>query len=955
MAGIAALSTLAVGSTGAYFTGAVTTASQTATVGKLDAPASFTASKVSAPNGTTGTRTDVQWSDATPSWAAANSAQYTLERTATGSFDDPASNVRLATDTTTRGLSDTVGGVATGAWQAQQVESTLLQQGNFSLINGRVFFNGSLFKEATSTVMLQSTGVLREITGWGAEVKKISAGRDHVCGLLVTGKVQCWGYNGSGQLGDGTQIDSTVSSAPVSISDVGNVFQGKTIVGVDAGMSFTCAWSADGTTGCWGLNNYGQLGNAGVTGALSTTPVIVDAAKNASGATLAKAPVRFLTAGEFHVCAVRGSITAADGTVTAPSNEESVVCWGRNNWKQLGANVAQNASARNYTPTAVKDTNLQFTGITSIAAGEAVTCVVNDKTTTANIACWGGGGLGVLGDGVGHEEALPVAITSSARGFTAVAIGVWHGCGVTPTQYTCWGTNQNGQLGNNTAVAGGTLFAPQGPFPIGRYLGTKAGSAVSVSVGWLHSCVTTSDGSMACWGLNNNYQLAQNTSTTDLYIPTAVVQNVGTSQSPIYSPMRPRLIRGSGQADSAVGFVNGAVVAWGSSPVTQSGWPSDLTSISQGTDFICGVSASRGLMCGGTLNTSGQLGNGNMTNPTNSAPAVVSDPNQVLTGKTIIDLDSGSRHTCALAADGTIGCWGGNNVGQLGQVNSMMTTNSASVLAVTNYSGNLTAPEKKALEIASGHAFSCVTTPTSVVCWGDNSYGQLGGDRTLAWDNAARPVAGNAFSSGARSLSASRGSVCAIGAADGRAYCWGSNAQGQVGNGGTANAVYLPTLSTTTSTRFKGLETSDFATCGWVDTGAECWGSNQWGTVGRGAVSNSIVGAGAVADPNGVFAGGIRELQAAPASMCAVSLVGAMSCWGYLHSNGTNSSTSTSIPALLAVAMSGGGAPTCRDGAVLLADKKSCSLSPNLTYMYRVTYTVPGATRWTSTPAVVTR
>ncbi|MCH8114532.1 MAG: hypothetical protein IIB25_03570 [Chloroflexi bacterium] len=137
-----------------------------------------------------------------------------------------------------------------------------------------------------------------------ATMVTVSAGDLHTCAVTTTGGVKCWGYNNSGQLGDGTNTDNNV---PV---DVSGLTSGMTAV--SAGDRHTCALTTTGGIKCWGFNFSGQLGD----GTTTSSNVPVDVSGLASG-------VSVVSAGAAHTCALTGT--------------GGIKCWGINFDGQLGA------------------------------------------------------------------------------------------------------------------------------------------------------------------------------------------------------------------------------------------------------------------------------------------------------------------------------------------------------------------------------------------------------------------------------------------------------------------------------------------------------------------------------------------------------------------------------------------------------------------------------------------
>ena len=138
----------------------------------------------------------------------------------------------------------------------------------------------------------------------------ITAGHAHTCALKADHTVACWGYNISGQLGNGNT--GTDSNVPVPVSNLNDA------TAVTAGGYHTCALKADQTVACWGENLNGQLGDGTATD--SNVPMPVSNLDDAAG----------VTGGTRHTCALKA--------------DHTVACWGLNNYGRLGNGGTTNSS-----------------------------------------------------------------------------------------------------------------------------------------------------------------------------------------------------------------------------------------------------------------------------------------------------------------------------------------------------------------------------------------------------------------------------------------------------------------------------------------------------------------------------------------------------------------------------------------------------------------------------------
>lgn len=655
------------------------------------------------------------------------------------------------------------------------------------------------------------------------------------------------------------------------------------------GRVHSCALDRQGTAYCWGDDRFGQLGNGDVPTGPGQWPTPVRVASD----------IRFtaLAAGPDHTCGL--------------ASDQRAYCWGDNEWGQLGNGTVEQRAI----PVRVSS-EMAFVQIT---AGWQHTCGL---TAAGDAFCWGRGVRGQLGTG-GETDATAPQPVAGDLAFEQLSAGGWHTCGLTAAgEAYCWGqwryysSDYNPESttpqrvmedGRFTALAAGFL----------RTCGIGAGGSTrciatgdqgapafrQLTLGRTHSCGLTPDGVAYCWGSNERGELGDGTR-TDRRAPT----RVNTEQRFMQLNVSPGAEHFSRFSHTCGVTQAGAVYCWGAGHEGQLGtgvaaYATTPVAAESGLEFemvvahrdhSCGLVPSGRAYCWGA-NRYGQLGDGTTT------PSAVPVPVQgALRFRT---LTAGAESTCGLTLAGEAYCWGRNQDGQLGDGTTTDRVVPGPIQGDYVFE-ELDAGAVHVCGLASGRAY----------CWGGSAQGRLGNGQSGDWDDG-NPVPGPVETElRFTTITAGYPHTCAL-TQDGRAYCWGANSHGELGNGevrGTAPSRWLTPGPVSGDLRFTALTAGGTHTCGIATSGGTyCWGRNVEGQLGIGAGSGTRV------HPTEV-AGGLdyREISAGLYHTCAVTPEGRLFCWGENDQGRLGDGTQYVRPTPVEVALSGGSTVAVAPGDV---------------------------------------
>ncbi|WP_347357690.1 hypothetical protein [Bdellovibrio sp.] len=656
---------------------------------------------------------------------------------------------------------------------------------------------------------------------------KVSRGGDFACGISTAGALKCWGDNAALQMGapgparkKPAVVDSGVlykdvelgTTAACAITQGGVVKcwgAGAALAEVDApvlykkitrGTSHACGITVAGVLKCWGKNDYAQMGT-GSTSASTFAPTELDAG----------VLYKDVTAGAYHSCGI--------------TEDNELKCWGTNSSLQaLGTGAS---------PVAITtvDAGVEYR---QVSAGNSHTCAI---TVGDKLKCWGLNTSGQVGDGLGVGNNAVTLIDTEAT-YSSVSAGASHTCAITKTdsRLKCWGGGDYGELGLNSTSK---MLAPAQVSDV---------SYLAVSAGPVGTCGIQSHGVMFCWGENGSGQNGDGMASVRS-VP--IVVDGGEKYQ----------LMDAGILYHVCGITTtGVLKCWGNNGNGQVGDKSTITksfpvevdrgikykAVSPGNYHTCGITVDGVLKCWGANGTSHRLGDGSTTHR--------STPKAVDSAEKFIKVSAGNDSSCALTDQKKLMCWGLNDVGQLGNG----TTDTGNIPQFVDSTDLF-----RDVVVSGGKAACALTEAGALKCWGGASHFVPGDvDAGTVYESLSRSgnnfcaknQAGvfNCWSAGSypssftalpadpgfthQALGVGFGHKCALTSTQ-DIRCWGSGADGQLGNG--QQVTQASPVAVSSVDKYSAISVGRYHGCGITVSGIlHCWGSDRLNQLGAGRLVN---------------------------------------------------------------------------------------------------------------------
>ncbi|WP_164975836.1 MULTISPECIES: T9SS type A sorting domain-containing protein [unclassified Chryseobacterium] len=595
--------------------------------------------------------------------------------------------------------------------------------------------------------------------GTAADWVSIAGGEYYTLALKSNGTLWAWGLNSSGQLGNNTTNSIGIPT------QIGTANDWKVII---AGLKHTIAIKTDGTLWAWGDNSYGQLGDGTIINKLIPTQIGTDTNWKNAGV------------GNHHTIAIK-----TDGTLWS---------WGRNTYGQLGDGTTTNRLV----PTQIgTDTDWQ-----NISADRHYSSA--GIKTNGTLWAWGDNDFSQLGDGTTIRRLVPTQI-GAATDRKIIASNMFNKVVISVNGFlSATGRNDKGQIGDGTNV-NKSIFVPVACpsvcYPPSGFLSSNI-TSTAATISWSAVNPAPSEGYHYMYSTNSviggirDKTLSTTANLTNLLPNTTYYWWVGSNC-------------GSNQPDWM------PAGSFKTLPTTATGcWES----VSSGSSHSAGIKSDGTLWTWGA-NGSGQLGDGT-TVPKNT-------PTQVGTGSNWLKVSTGDNHMAAIKTDGTLWTWGGNQQGQLGNGTTISGTVPMQIGTATDWNS-----------VSCGDYFTLgIKSDGTLWAWGYNGNGQLGDGTTINRNVPVQIGTANDW----KMVSAGGSHTLAV-KINGTLWGWGINDHGRLGDGNSSSTsiVISTPFQIGTATDWKTVSAGGFHSLALKANGtAWSWGANFEGQLGDGTITTN--------------------------------------------------------------------------------------------------------------------
>jgi alpha-tubulin suppressor-like RCC1 family protein len=599
-------------------------------------------------------------------------------------------------------------------------------------INGRLFTWGdnAYGGLGDGTTLNKSSPVQLGTRSWTT----VSCNWDRTVAVDTTGNLYTWGVNTYGGLGDGTTIDK---SSPVIIQTIipgTGTFSSWTIT--NCGASHTVAIDTTGALYAWGYNATGQLGDG--TTINKQSPFKIGSSSWSKINSGISHTVAIDTTGALYVWGGNSLGALGDGTTI---NKSSPVKLGTSSWTSVSAGGSQTAGTTSantlytwgYTPynlaSGVNNSSPALVGypydvvttssFVSVSAGYSTTAAID---IVGNLWTWGYNGQGQLGDITTTSKSAPVQL-QTGRSWSAVSAGQYHTAALsTANTAYLWGYNVNGQIGDNT------VSLRSSPVFLGipnETLNINSSWSV-VSAGQQHTAAVTTTGKLYTWGLNTSGQLGDGT-TINKFSPTQIgslswsIVSAGFSHTAGLTTANTLYTWGINQ----YGQLGDGTVTNRSSPVLIDVYP--WTSVKAHYVNTSGVKNGYNYVWGD--NTNGVLGDG--TTIGKSQPIIITNSKPFTSWK-LIATGGVNPTSGGISDDGSLWTWGDNTYGMLGNGIAGSTFTERQTVPQLLFGNSWTI-----LSVGVNQHSAAIDTTGALYTWGGNASGQLGDGTTI---NKSSPI-----------------------------------------------------------------------------------------------------------------------------------------------------------------------------------------------------------------------